>query len=198
MMGAGWTLIVGQPVMRTVAAGHHRRRGERHRVGQVGFDLPVPGGHPARAATRHRLGDGVVDGDARPRRSIATVIAICGADGTDVPVCTTVSPSVNAAPHSSRPETNCEEAEASMCTVPPRTDPRPRTVNGRPVAVDVDAEFAQPIEQWRDRPGAGLLVTVEDAPPAVPSAASGGTNRSTVPARPQSMRASAGRDSALR
>jgi hypothetical protein len=44
--------------------------------------------------------------------SMATVIAMCGAQGTDVPVCTTVRPSANAAPHSSNPETNCEEALA--------------------------------------------------------------------------------------
>src|SRR5256885_2344428 len=45
-------------------------------------------------------------------RSIDTVIAMCGAEGSDSPVCTIVSPSVNAAPDNSRPDTNWDDADA--------------------------------------------------------------------------------------
>ncbi len=94
-------------------------------------------------------------------RSIATVIATCGADGTDSPVCTIVSPSVNAAPDSSSPETNCDDADASISTVPPATDAGAAYRERQTVAVDVHAEAAQRVEQRRDRAGAGLLVAVE-------------------------------------
>src|SRR5690349_7740406 len=80
-------------------------------------------------ATTQRLG--VESSTDTPAwRSIVTDIATCGADGTDSPVCTTVSPSRNVAPDSNRPETNCEDAEASMWTVPPATALSPRTWNG--------------------------------------------------------------------
>src|SRR5687768_13876072 len=78
--------------------------------------------------TRHRLA--CESSTATPAsRSIDTVMATCGAEGTDSPVCTMVSPSVNAAPDSSSPDTNCDEADASISTVPPATDPVPRTEN---------------------------------------------------------------------
>ena len=65
-------------------------------------------------------------------RSVSTVISMCGRLGTALPSWCTVTPSSKRAPESSRPETNCEDAEASRVTAPPRTDPRPWTVNGRP------------------------------------------------------------------
>ena len=68
---------------------------------------------------------------------------------------------MNAAPDSSRPETNCDDADASISTVPPATDPVPRTENGRPSPSMSHAEAAKRIEQRRDRAGAGLLVAVE-------------------------------------
>ena len=61
------------------------------------------------------------------------------------------------------------------------------------VAVDVHAEPAQCVQQRRDRAGAGLFVAVEHHRLGADSAATGGTNRSTVPARPQSTVASGGR-----
>ena len=79
--------------------------------------------------------------------SIADVIAMCGADGRDVPVCTRVSPSVNAAPDSSSPETNWDDAEASMRTMPPGDGAVSADVEGHSVTVDVDAECPQPVEQ---------------------------------------------------
>jgi hypothetical protein len=54
-----------------------------------------------------------------------TVIAMCGADGTGGPSCRTSMPSSNRGAASNRPETSCEEPEASSTTVPPRTAPRP-------------------------------------------------------------------------
>jgi len=52
---------------------------------------------------------------------------MCGADGNVEPVCRTVRPSVNDAPLSNNPDTNCEDADASMATMPPTTDPLPCT-----------------------------------------------------------------------
>src|ERR1700710_242660 len=49
-------------------------------------------------------------------RNMLTVIAMWGADGTVVPVWTTVSPSPNVAPDSSSPDTNCDDADASIST----------------------------------------------------------------------------------
>ena len=117
---------------------------------------------------------------------MATVIAMCGADGTDVPVCTTVRPSVKAAPDSSSPDTNCDDAEASMATVPPGTAPRPCTANGRPEPV-----MSTPSTPSASSSGAigraRAWASPSNVTSAVLRAASGGTNRSTVPARPQSM-----------
>ena len=74
--------------------------------------------------------------------------------------------------------------------MPPRTEPVPVTGNGSASPSTSDAEAAQRVQQRCDGPGPGLLVAVElDHRPA--SAATGGTNRSTVPASPQSTRAPA-------
>ena len=56
-------------------------------------------------------------------RSIATVISMCGSDGTGLPSWRTSTPASYRAPASSSAETNCEDADASITTVPPRTDP---------------------------------------------------------------------------
>ena len=138
--------------------------------------------------TRHRL-VWVSSTSTPASRSIATVIATCGADGTDSPVCTIVSPSVNAAPDSSSPETNCDDADASISTVPPATEPPPRTENGRP-----SPSMSTPSPRNASSSGAIGRARACSSPSnttvSVPSAATGGTNRSTVPARPQSTRAS--------
>src|SRR5215217_5614092 len=121
-------------------------------------------------------------------RSIDTVIPMCGADGNDSPVCTIVSPSVNAAPDNSRPDTNCDDADASMCTVPPATLPAPRTANGSP-----SPSMSTPRPRNASSSGAMGRTRACSSPSNVtvslPSAAAGGTNRSTVPASPQSTRA---------
>jgi hypothetical protein len=111
---------------------------------------------------------------------------MCGADGTDSPVWTTVSPSVNVAHVNSSPETNCDEADASISTVPPATDPLPCTRNGRP-----SPSSATPSPRIASSSGEIGLALACSSPSKVttsaPSAATGGTKRSTVPARPQSM-----------
>ena len=63
-------------------------------------------------------------------RSIRTVMAMCGAEGTGGPSCRISMPSSNRGADSSRPETSCEDPDASSTTVPPRTAPWPCTVNG--------------------------------------------------------------------
>ena len=167
-------------------AGDDRRGQERHRVGQVGLDGPVP--RRNRARLRRASGcPGCRRRSTPASRSIATVIAMCGADGTDSPVWTTVRPSVNVAPDSSSPETNCDEADASISTVPPATDPVPCTRNGRP-----SPSSATPRPRIASSRGAIGRARACSSPSNVttsaPSAATGGTKRSTVPARPQSMR----------
>src|SRR3954469_16791610 len=122
-------LTCGQPVTRTippVATAAARNGTALDRSGSmVQCQAPIGPG-----ATRQRLA--WVSSTSTPTsRSIDTVIATWGADGTDSPVCTIVNPSVNAAPDSRRPETNCDDADASISTVPPATDPAPRTENGR-------------------------------------------------------------------
>src|ERR1700722_10895356 len=138
---------------------------------------------------------GVVSSTSTPAwRSMATVIAMCGADGSAWPTCCTVRPSVNDAPASSSPETNCDDAEASISTAPPATDPAPRTWNGRP---SPSTSTPRPRSAFnngaigRTRACASPS-NVTTLPGPRPIAASGGTKRNTVPARPQSMRASGG------
>ncbi len=188
MVSAGWMLTVGQPMMRTVpplttAAARNGTALDRSGSMTQRLASTRPG------ATRHR--PAAESSTSTPAsRSIDTVIAMCGADGTAPPVCTTVRPSVNAAPDSSRPDTNCEDPDASISTVPPRTDPVPRTANGRPSPSTCTPSPRSPSSSGaigRDRAcSSPSNVTV-----SVVSAATGGRKRSTVPARPQSMRAPA-------
>src|SRR6201999_4565065 len=117
-------------------------------------------------------------------------IAMCGADGNVGPACCTIRPSVNDAPDSSRPDTNCDDAEASMSTAPPATDPAPCTRNGNP-----SPAMSTPRPRSASSNGAIGRTRACSSPSkltaATPNPASGGTKRSTVPARPQSIRASA-------
>src|SRR6202012_2436102 len=117
----------GQPVMRTVPA-------LTTAAAMNGTALDRSGSMcQCRAATGpgrtcQRLG--VASSTSMPAfRIIATVLGMCGADGNGVPACCTVGPSVNEAPESSRPDTNCDDAEASISTAPPATDPVPCTWN---------------------------------------------------------------------
>src|SRR6476661_11087176 len=112
MVSEGCTLACGQPVTRTcplVTIAAARNGTALDRSGSMIQCRAAIGP----GSTRHRLV--VASSTATPAsRSIVTVIATCGADGTAVPVWTTVSPSVNVAPDSSRPVTNCDDAEASI------------------------------------------------------------------------------------
>ena len=63
-------------------------------------------------------------------RSASTVMTTCGALGIGGPTCSTTRPSSKRAAASSSPDTNWLDADASIRSVPPRTRPVPRTVNG--------------------------------------------------------------------
>ena len=164
---------------------------ERHRVGQVGLDHPVPrtrSGRGTRASgwpgCRRRR---------RPHREASPPSSPHAAPTAPTRRCArSVSPSANAAPDSSSPETNCDDADASISTVPPATAPLPRTENGRP-----SPSMSTPSPRNASSSGAIGRARACSSPSnttvSVPSAATGGTNRSTVPARPQSTRASGGR-----
>ena len=108
----GWTLTAGQPVIRTrppVTAAAARNGTAFDRSGSIRQCRAAIGP----GATCHWLA--TVSSTSTPAsRNIATVIAMCGVDGNDAPVWTNVKPIRNAAPDSSRPETNCDEAEASI------------------------------------------------------------------------------------
>src|ERR1700730_5522989 len=118
---AGWVLTRGQPVRRTLPPLTTAAARNGTALDRSGSMIQCRGAI-APGATRQTPAAPIID----------TVSAIGGADGTDSPVCTIVRPSVNAAPDSRRPETNCDDADASISTVPPPTDPAPRTENGRP------------------------------------------------------------------
>ena len=64
MVSAGCTLRPRPAGDAHLPAGDDRGGQERHRVGQVGLDVPVPGGDRARCHPPP-VGHGVVDGDAR-------------------------------------------------------------------------------------------------------------------------------------
>ena len=118
MASAGCVLTDGQPAIRTIpplTTAAARNGTALDRSGSITQCRAAIGP----GETCQRLG--CVSSTSTPAsRSIATVIATCGADGTDSPVCTMVRPSVNEAPDSSSPETNCDDADASISTVPPR------------------------------------------------------------------------------
>ena len=167
---------------------------ERHGVGQIGLDDPVPrgdraGGDPPAVGLRCRR-------RRRPRRA---------ASPPSSPRAAPTAPTRRCARWSVRRRTplrtaagrrrTATSADASISTVPPATVPAAAHRERQAVAVDVHAEAAQRVEQRRDRAGPGLLVAVEHDGLGA-SAATGGTNRSTVPARPQSTRASGGRGDA--
>ena len=122
---------------------------------------------------------------------MATVISMWGAEGTGGPSCTTVMPRSQRGPTSSSALTNCDDAEASMVTVPPASAPRPRTTKGsppRPPSSTVAprcwrAARTGPRGRWRAR-GSPSKATSPSA-----SAATGGRNRITVPALPTSTAA---------
>ena len=128
------------------------------------------------------------DTSAPAARSIRTVMAMCGAEGTGAPSCRISMPSSNRGADSSRPETSCEDPEASSTTVPPRTAPRPCTVNG--TAARPPSSMCAPSCRSAARIGPTGRCLARASPSkattAEVSAASPGRNRMTVPALPTS------------
>jgi hypothetical protein len=126
--------------------------------------------------------------EAPAARSMRTVIAMCGAEGTGGPSCRTSTPSSNLGAASSRPETSCDDPEASTSTRPPRTAPRPRTVNG--AAPRPPSSISAPSCRSAARTGPIGRSLIRSSPSkettAEVSAASAGRNRITVPAFPTS------------
>ena len=113
---------------------------------------------------------------------------MCGCEGTGGPSWRTSTPSSYAAPESSSAETNWLEAEASITTVPPRTRPVPDTVKGR--VPRSPSSTRTPRVRRASRTADIGRVRACGSPSKATSplarAATGGTNRITVPARPQS------------
>jgi hypothetical protein len=135
-----------------------------------------------------------------PRRT-ATVMLMWSRLGTGLPTCSRCSPSVNRAPTNSRAETNCDEALASMTRWPPRTSPEPSTTNGKDDGVppsSADTATPSAFSASMMVPMGRLRACGSPSNTLAPlrSAASGGTNRITVPARPQSIVAADGAASA--
>ena len=115
-------------------------------------------------------------------------MAMCGAEGTGGPSCRISMPSSNRGADSSRPETSCEDPDASSTTVPPRTAPRPWTVNG--TAARPPSSMCAPSCRSAARIGPTGRCLARASPSkattAEVSAASPGRNRMTVPALPTS------------
>ncbi len=142
-----------------------------------------------------------VSTSAPAARNICTVMAMCGAEGTRRPRWRISTPLSKRGAASSRPETNCEDPDASRVTAPPASDPVPRTANG--AAPRPPSSMTAPSSRSAARIGATGRWEARASPwnstVAAVSAATGGTNRITVPALPTSTRASpAGRPGATR
>ena len=120
--------------------------------------------------------------------SMRTVMAMCGAEGTGAPSWRTSIPSSDRAAASSKPETSCEDPEASSVTVPPRIAPRPSTVNG--TAPRPPSSMRAPSSRSATRIGPTGRCLARASPSkwtsAEVSAATAGRKRMTVPALPTS------------
>ena len=98
-----------------------------------------------------------------------------------------VRPSLNRGALSSNPETNCDEALASIFSTPPETVPVPKTLNGRELESLTLAPSAR-----KDSMVVCIGLSLAPSSPSkttspIASIASGGTKRITVPANPQSI-----------
>src|SRR5690606_15078645 len=122
-------------------------------------------------------------------RRVSTVIWMWGVLGNRSPVCRRVRPRSKRGAASSRALTNCELADASIPTSPPGTLPVPTTVNGRLFRPPCSTWMPSSAMAWSKgvigRARARSSPSKCTGPSA--SAATAGTNRRTVPARPQSM-----------
>ncbi len=116
--------------------------------------------------------------------------------GTGLPTCSRCRPCVKRAPTRSRADTNWDEAAASMTRCPPSTAPVPCTVKGREPVSSSSTVMPRPRSDSMMAPIGRCRACGSPSKDVGPSrrAASGGTNRITVPASPQSTcRADAGR-----
>ena len=183
----GWVVDSGQSRTVTVppvTAASARNGAALERSGSMRWSQGLTGP----GATAHRFAS--ESSTSTPcSRSIATVISMCGRDGTGLPSWRTSTPASYRAPASSRAETNCEDADASITTVPPGTDPVPRTVKGRPspsmaTPSPRSAVSTSPTGRFR------MCASPSNSTAPAASPATGGTNLMTVPASPQSTAAS--------
>ena len=95
---------------------------------------------------------------------------------------------MNLAPTSNSPETNWDEADASISISPPATSPVLEMVNGRASPVtDTPRDLRESIVVFIGRLRAAVSPSKVISPLA--RAATPGTNLITVPARPQSIEA---------
>ncbi len=93
---------------------------------------------------------------------------------------------MNLAPTSNSPETNCEEAEASISIVPPSTCPVPSIANGRVSPfTDTPSARSESMVVFIGRLRAARSPSKSICPLA--RVARAGTNLMTVPAKPQSI-----------
>ena len=160
MVSAGCVLTCGQPATRTIPPLTTAAARNGHRVGQVGLNHPVPRRDWA-GETLPPVVLRVVDADARVaqhrhrhrRRAAPTAPTRRCAR----------SSGRRRTPRrdSSSPETNCDDARSVDLDRAAGHGLRPAHRERQAVAVDVHAEAAQRVEQWRDRAGPGLLVAVE-------------------------------------
>ena len=188
MSSAGCTLVAGQPVMRTASAADHGRRQERNGVRQVGFDLPVPGRDRA-GAHPPAVGDGVVDVDAglpqhhdrhrdvRRRRQRRTGVLHGQAVGERRRA--TAADRRRTATTPRRRWPRCRRRPI-RCRAPGTADRRRRSRTPRPRSASSSGAMGR----------ARACSSPSNSTAESASAASGGTKRNTVPARPQSTRAS--------
>ena len=185
MVSAGCTLTVGQPAMRTVppvTAAAARNGTEFDRSGSIG---PVPrrdraGLHPP------LVGRGVVDVDAGLAQHRHRHRDVRGRRHRRPGVHHRQPVGEGGAGQQQARRRTARTPTRRCRTVPPRTAPRPRTENGSPVPVDVDAEAAQRVEQRGDRAGPGPARRRRTRPPRCstrPAAA-----RTAAPCRPARSR----------
>ena len=160
MASAGWTLTAGQPVTRTVppvttAAARNGTALDRSGSMCQCRAATGPGAHPP------PVGVGVVDVDAG-LRAASPPSSRCAAPTAARHRCArTVRPSVNVGAGEQQSGHELRRRRGVDLDGAARDRPGAAHRERQAVAVDVDAQPAQRVEQRRDRPGAGLLVAVE-------------------------------------
>ena len=181
----GWVVSAGQPAHRHPAAGHQRRGEERRGVRQVRLDVDSPPRSGARRRPARRPGR--VSTARRRSRSIRTVIARCGADGTGGP---------RGAPRRPWRSGRGQQQTGDELRRPGRVDRdraarhRARAAHRERQRVAPPSSISAPSARRAARIGPIGRLRACGSPSKntspVASAATGGTNRMTVPASPTS------------